>query len=158
VQFFLRKMEWRISVTKKFSAPKMANRISRRDFARHAALAAAGIAALPAASLATAAELSARPPETFPQADEKKLPPASQAEVDAKLDVIFKKYGTRFSGAQKTDLRRLATEGQKPLEAIRAYPIENSDQPATVLKLSAEPAPAQSQSHSSAATPPAKKE
>ncbi len=136
----------------------IASQISRRDFARRAALAAAGIAVLPAASLATAAELSARSPETFPQADEKKLSPASQAEVDAKLDVIFNKYGSRFSGAQKTDLRRLATEGQKPLEAIRAFPIENSGQPATVLKLYPEAGPAQVRAQSNAATPPAKKE
>jgi hypothetical protein len=154
----MRKMEWRVSMTNKADNSKIAGRMSRRDFARQAALAAAGIAALPTGSLGDATELSARSFEVPPQADEKKLSPGSQAEVDARLDVIFKKYGPRLSDAQKADLRRLATEGQKPLEAIRAFPIENSGQPATILKLYPEPGMAQHRSQVSTATPPEKKE
>ncbi|MGA8223760.1 MAG: twin-arginine translocation signal domain-containing protein [Candidatus Acidiferrales bacterium] len=105
--------------------------ISRRDFARRAAIAAATAACLPS-------ELFARPADPLPaapqQADEK-LSAESQAEVDAKIQAILGKYGDRFSEAQKADIRRLVTEGQKPLEAMRKFPVENSDQPATVLRL-----------------------
>jgi hypothetical protein len=138
--------------------PLIINRISRRDFTRHAALAAASIAALPSAALANSAVLPARSLEAPPQSDDKKLSPSSQAEVDSKLDIIFKKYGSRLTEAQKTDLRRLASEGQKPLEAIRAYPIENSNQPATILKLYPEPGVAQHSLPMNAVAPPAKKE
>ena len=138
------------------SKPK--NQISRRDFARHAALAAASAAVLPASSLSAATEISLRTAEAPPQAGAKKLSPASQAEVDARLDVIFKKYGSRLNEMQKSDLRRLATEGQKPLEAIRAYSIENSGQPATVLKLYPENSPSQATGKTTTAAPPAKKE
>jgi hypothetical protein len=68
-------------------------------------------------------------------AEENKLSPAAQAEVELKIQAIFRKYGERLNDAQKADIRRLVTEGQKPLEALRAYDVENGDQPATVLKL-----------------------
>jgi len=134
------------------------NRISRRDFARDAALAAAGIAALPCAALARGEASTPHVSEEPPQSDDKKLSPASQAEVDAKLEIIFKKYGSRLSETQKSDLRRLASEGQKPLEAIRAYSVEDSNQPATVLKLYPEAGAAQHGLPAGSASGPAKKE
>jgi nitrous oxide reductase len=106
-------------------------RISRRDFARRAAFAAATAACLPGDLLAS----SAAPTPTAPQQENEKLSPESQAEVDAKIQAIFSKYGGRFSDAQKADIRRLVTEGQKPLEVMRKFPLDDSDQPATVLKL-----------------------
>jgi len=105
--------------------------ISRRDFARRAAIAAATAACLPGELLAVP---PAPPPAPLQQASEK-LSPEIQAEVEAKIQAIFSRYGTRFSEAQKDDIRRLVTEGQKSLEAMRAFPLDNSDQPATVLKL-----------------------
>jgi hypothetical protein len=106
-------------------------KISRRDFARAAALAAAATAIRPD-------EILARTPgETPPQASsaESKLSPASQAEVDTKVRAILAKYGNRLSEQEKTDIRRLVTEGQKSLDKLRAFPLENADQPALVLKL-----------------------
>ena len=105
--------------------------ISRRDFARRAAIAAATAACLPAELLA-ASPLPDPPPL---QQHEEKLSPESQAEVDAKIEAIFRKYGDRLSEAQKADIRRLLTEGQKPLELMRKFPLENADQPGNVLKL-----------------------
>ena len=105
--------------------------ISRRDFARSAALVAATAACLPADLLATPA-LS--PPPPTQQADDK-LSPESQAEVDAKIQALLRKYGDRVSEAQKADVRRLLTEGQKPLEQTRKFPLENANQPGNVLKL-----------------------
>jgi len=105
--------------------------ISRREFARRAAIAAATAACLPGELLAIPSSV----PPTPPQQPNEKLSPESQAEVDAKIQAIFSKYGARFSDAQKDDIRRLVTEGQKSLEAMRAFPVDNSDQPPTVLKL-----------------------
>jgi hypothetical protein len=121
-------------MAKKESIPELAGRISRRDFARRAALAAASAAVMPTRLLAQPLPTSAL---VAPQAppNEQKLSPASQAEVDARIQIIFKKYGDRLAEEQKKDIQRLVTEGQKPLDTLRAYKIENSDQPATVFKL-----------------------
>jgi len=119
--------------------PCRSGRISRRDFARAAALAAAGAAS--AACLPT--ELSSTPlvaPPLPPHQADEKLSPESQAEVEAKIQAILGKYGSRFSDEQKAEIRRLVTEGQKPLEAMREFSLDNSDQPSTVLKLYPDPA------------------
>jgi hypothetical protein len=107
--------------------------LSRREFARRVALvtatAASGLAAsVPLAETAGAQE-SAQQAAKAPS-----LPPQSQAEVDARIQAILGRYGQRLSDAQKSDLKRLATEIQKPLEKLRAYSLSNSDMPATVLK------------------------
>jgi hypothetical protein len=61
------------------------------------------------------------------------LSPAAEAEVESKIQSILQKYGSRLNETQKTDIRRLVKEGQKPLERLRAYALENSDAPALVL-------------------------
>jgi hypothetical protein len=63
-----------------------------------------------------------------------KLPPESQAEVDARLHTVFAQYGSRLSDAQKTDLTGIAYQGQSNLDRIRAYPIDNGDGPGLYLK------------------------
>lgn len=105
--------------------------ISRRDFARRAAMAAATAACLPA-ELLTASPLQTPPPAQQP---DEKLSPESQVEVDAKVQAVFRKYGDRLSEAQKADIRRLLTEGQKPLELMRKFPLDNADQPGNILIL-----------------------
>jgi hypothetical protein len=105
--------------------------ISRRDFARRAAMAAATAACLPTELLA-AAPFTGAP---HAQQTGEKLSPESQAEADAKIQALFRKYGDRLSVAQKADIRRLLTEGQKPLELMRKFPLDSADQPGNVLKL-----------------------
>lgn len=107
-----------------------ASGISRRDFARRAALAATA-ACLPPELLAA----HAVPPIPPQQQAEEKLSPESQAEVDAKIQALLRKYGDRLSEAQKADVRRLLTEGQKPLEQMRKFPLENANQPGNVFEL-----------------------
>jgi len=104
--------------------------ISRRSFARRAALAAAA-ACLPR-ELIAGVEATSSPPQ---QQGEEKLSPEGQDEAEAKIQAIFHKYGDRLSEAQKTDIRRLVTEGQKPLETMRKFPLDNADQPGNVLRL-----------------------
>ena len=67
-------------------------------------------------------------------ADMPKLSPESHAEAEARIQTIFAQYGSRFSDAQKADLRRLCFLGQPPLDRLRAYALENGDNPALYFK------------------------
>jgi hypothetical protein len=135
---------------RKPSAPKG---ISRREFARRAALASAVAAVAPAAAVSTSAALSSEvanlagadlsgrlsdPPSRLgPEQqpiDLPKLSPESHAEVEARAQTILSQYGGRFNDAQKADLRRLCHLAQPPLDRLRAYALENGDGPALYLK------------------------
>ena len=108
--------------------------ISRRDFARRAALVSAAASLSPAELLATpsAAIANATPLAQTPTAT--KLSPASQVEVDSRLQAVFSQYGKRLSDEQKADLQRLAAEGQAGLDRLRAFATDNGDGPALYLK------------------------
>jgi hypothetical protein len=114
-------------------------KISRREFTRRAGMAAASAVCL---SEAIAARPSTLGPQPLQQTATK-LSPESQAEADEKVQAIFRKYGARLSENQKDEIRRLVTEGQKPLDAMRKFPLENSDQPANVMKLFPDTPPVQ---------------
>jgi hypothetical protein len=128
--------------------------ISRREFARRAALASAVAAVAPAATVSTtaaprnehapvaAADRGGRPPDPITKAtppdqqspEMAKLSPESRAEVEARIQTILNQYGSRFSDAQKADLHRLCALAQPPLDRLRAYALENGDGPALYLK------------------------
>src|SRR6267142_156868 len=110
--------------------------LSRREFARRAALAAAGIAVAPGSSMEGPPPEPQSPSGPAQQASsDTGLSPAAQAEVESKVQFILQKYGSRLNETQKADIQRLVKEGQKPLEKLRAYALENSDAPALVLRL-----------------------
>ena len=108
--------------------------ITRRAFARSAALAAATVAVLPADAFAQQAAPAPPPPAAAAEAPPK-LSAAGQAEVEARVQGVMRQFGDRLSGAQKAEVRRLITLGQKSVEELRAFPLSISDEPATVLKL-----------------------
>lgn len=117
--------------------------ISRREFARRAALATASAAAIPAALFAEIKKRPERaecavhnslPQETRQEAVLRPEVSPSETEIENKFESILSKYGTRFSDEQKADIRRLLGETQKQLDRLRAYALDNSDQPATILK------------------------
>jgi hypothetical protein len=126
--------------------------ISRREFARRAALASAVAAVAPAAISSPAVPLnedanvaaadfggrlsapSTKVPPPEQQPADPKLSPESRAEVEARIQTIFSQYGTRFSDAQKSDLRRLCALAQPQLDRLRAYALDNADAPALYLK------------------------
>jgi hypothetical protein len=112
--------------------------VSRRDFARKAALAAATAAVVPRGVLSSPMELGGSPTSQA-QAQESKLSSQNQAEADTMFQAILREHGNQLSDAQKTDLRRLVNEAQKPLEALRAFALDTADQPANVLKLYPDP-------------------
>jgi hypothetical protein len=128
--------------------------ISRREFARGAAVASAVAAVAPAAAMSipaaplnehpNVAAANARrrfsdpsgtlaPPQQQP-ADLPKLSPESHAEAEARFQAISSQYGSRFNDAQKADIRRLCFLAQPPLDRLRAYAVENGDNPALYFK------------------------
>jgi hypothetical protein len=139
-------------------AEKPGSAISRREFARRAALASAigsavvsigpiGAIGAEIAPTATQAPESANQAPTVPSAtapsaaaqaqlpaNMPRLSPESQAEADARFQAILAQYGGRFSEEQKTDLHRLCILAQPPLDRLRAYPVQNSDGTALYLK------------------------
>lgn len=108
--------------------------ISRRQFSRKAALAAAG-------SISATALLGATSALSAPVQDQKDEPlkglTAQQiAEVDAKLANILRKYGDRFSDDQKKRLRRILAQHQRLMAPVRVFAVQNGDPPASVLRVS----------------------
>ena len=106
--------------------------ISRREFARRAALVSAAASLAPSNLLSSeslATPLPAQQPVNAP-----KLSPESQVEVESRIQSIFAQYGNRLSDAQKADIRRLATEAQPSLDRLRAFATDNGDGPALYLK------------------------
>jgi hypothetical protein len=110
---------------------KTSSSISRREFARRAAI-------VSAASMVPGRTLTADSPAAEPKLTQAPATPAlspeGQAEAEARYQAILAVYGSRFSDAQKTDLRRLCFSAQEPLDHLRAYKIENEDGPALYLK------------------------
>ncbi|HEY6971553.1 MAG TPA: hypothetical protein VJA94_20250 [Candidatus Angelobacter sp.] len=115
------------------SEGKHKNGITRRSFARGAAVAAT-------APFFPKTEIwaeNAAPVQAQPGALQK-LSPAARAEVEAKAKEILRKYGSRLSDEQKTDIRKVLAETQDGLEKMRRFALDNGDQPATVFKLTVE--------------------
>ena len=111
--------------------------IGRRQFALGAAAAAATALVLPGETLA---QTAAGAPEDVQSTDAKtraamaKLSASAQAEVEMKVASIFRKYGGRLSEEEKADIRRIMAESQEGLEKMRAFKLENGDQPADAFR------------------------
>src|SRR5580700_6831173 len=111
---------------------KQGNEITRREFARRTAMISVAASLAPANLLATEVASDASP--TQQPSNPPKLSPESQSEAESRLQAILNEYGSRFSEAQKADLRRLCTEAQPGLDRLRAYATENGDGPALYLR------------------------
>jgi len=109
------------------------HKLSRREFARCAALLSATASIVPAGIML--------PPEAFPgaspsaqSADLPKLSAESQAEADARFQLVLSRYGNRLSEEEKHSTKALCYSLQTTLEHARAYPIKNGDVPALFLR------------------------
>jgi hypothetical protein len=98
--------------------------VSRRDLGVRAAMAAASALAF----TPTSAPAQGRGGQT-------PLAAADQAEVDSKFAEVVRKYGARLSDEQKTRVRNTLGNHQRMLARMRTFPLENSDAPATGLRL-----------------------
>jgi hypothetical protein len=117
---------------------KDAKKLTRRDFARAAAVAAAATASsalAPGAEALTRNVAGANGTRVLNPAGQDEAASARQAEIDARAADVLRRYGDRLSAEQKTEVRRLAGELQKTLDKLRSYPLSNEDQPATVLRV-----------------------
>jgi hypothetical protein len=104
--------------------------ISRREFAKGAALTTAAVLVPTALAQEQKPEVKAeKPPET------PALSPQSQAEADLAYETLMRKYGRRFTEEQKADIKRLVVQQQSALDKLRIAKVQNSDQPATVFQI-----------------------
>jgi hypothetical protein len=105
------------------------SRISRRHFAKHAFVMAGAAAVLPDV-------LAQNPPAVDPAATAASaLPLASLAEAEARIRWVVDKHGARLSETERADVRRLIMGAQPGLDAMRAWPIDNSVEPATQFQI-----------------------
>src|SRR5260370_15700236 len=98
---------------------KSESTISRRESPRHADFVSAAASLVPSNLLNTDSLIT--PPPAQQPSNATKLSPESQAEVEARIQSVFALYGSRFSDAQKADIRRLATEAQRSLDRLRTF-------------------------------------
>jgi hypothetical protein len=122
--------------------------ISRREFARRAAIASAVASLAPVQAVGGAgnADASQAPAQTAPSphavatvqaqtaANLPRLSPEGQQEVDARAQAILAQYGSRLSDEQKADVKRLCTMVQPQVDRLRAYAVDNGVSPALYLK------------------------
>jgi len=148
------------------AAPTKSRKISRRQFGRDAAMATAASLSAPALlRTGAAAEVisgessraqerpktpptqqkpgaETKPPEPASSAAQAKqeplkgLTPKQIADVDAKFANILRKHPGRFSEAQKKRLRRVLAQQERLLAQVRAFPVQNGNPPASVLRVS----------------------
>jgi len=99
---------------------------SRRQLAKGAAVAAlTAIAQPPSASTSVSASTL----------DESGLTSVQMQEVEARFKETLRCYGDRLSEDQRNRIRRVLVDNQRMLTAIRDFPLDNGDTPATTLKL-----------------------
>lgn len=89
--------------------------VSRRAFAL--SLAVAGVAT---ATPSAAAEAPA---------------PSTTPELEARINWILGKYDARLNDEQRADIRRIIVSGQPGVDAMRAFPLDNAVEPATIFKV-----------------------
>jgi hypothetical protein len=117
--------------------------LGRRQFALGAAAAATSALALPGKAVLghdLLAQAAADQSTDVQSLDKKtraamaKLSASAQAEVEMKVASIFRKFGDRLTDEQKADIRRIMAESQEGLEKMRAFKLENGDQPADAFR------------------------
>ena len=108
------------------------NGISRRQFARRAALLSASASIAPMAGVFADNLQTPRAQEPAPA--HATLSAESQAEAEARYQQILSQYGSRFSAEEKVSLREMNLVTQASLDKVRAFSLENGDAPALYLK------------------------
>jgi hypothetical protein len=121
------------------------NKLSRREFAQRAALLSAAAPFIPASSALaeqtinpTLAQQPTAPAATSAvpaaQSNEPKLSPEGQKESDARCQSILSSFGDRFNDQERATVRTLCVFLQPSLEHLRAFHMDNGENPALYLK------------------------
>jgi hypothetical protein len=108
--------------------------LDRRQFALGAAAAATTALVRPGDLLAQTAVTGDNSVEAKTRIAMAKLSAQARAEVEMKVANILRKYGSRLNDEQKADIRRIMAESQEGLEKMRAFPLDNGDQPADTFR------------------------
>jgi len=106
--------------------------LSRRAFARHAAMLSATASLAPAGLiLPSSIQATAAPqlPDNFP-----KLSPEGQAEAEARYQLVLSRHGVRLNEEEKRNVRMMCFFVQPSLDRLRAFSLSNADVPALFLK------------------------
>jgi hypothetical protein len=117
---------------RRITLPK--GKFSRRGFGKSAATAALTAIAHPS----TGAQIEDPHASVDEQSNEPDLTPLQMQEVEAWLKETVRRYGDRLSDEQRSRIRRILVQNQRMLAAIRNFPVDNGDAPATTLKLRVE--------------------
>jgi hypothetical protein len=105
--------------------------LSRREFARRAAVLSATASLAPAGAI-----LSQTPDASVGQGAQAgpNLTVEGQTEAESRYQQILNLYGSRLDDEQKSNIKRMSAELQPALERVRSYKLENGDAPALYLK------------------------
>ncbi len=107
--------------------------VGRRQFTIGAAAAAAAALVRPGEALAQSTSPALQYLEEKTRVAMAKLSPQAQAEVEMKVSEILRKYGDKLNDEQKSDIRKVMAETQEGLEKMRAFSVQNGDQPAAMF-------------------------
>jgi hypothetical protein len=109
---------------------KSGSLLSRRQFARRAAVLSATATIAPAA-LTNSASSSGSPQSDLTSSQ---LSPEGQHEADCRYQQILSLYADRLDDAQKANIKKMCADLQPTLEKIRKFKLENGNAPALFLK------------------------
>src|SRR5664279_746137 len=97
--------------------------LSRRAFARRAAFYSASAALITECTLlpsASQADPSAQLPADLP-----KLAPESQAEAEARFQLVLSRHGSRLTEEDKRNIKMLCYYSQPGLDRLRSFALKN---------------------------------
>src|SRR5215470_12703622 len=97
-------------------------KITRRNFTRGVAL----VAVTTVATSVTGAAASEPIEDVTAQ---------TPIEIDAQFQAVLKKSRGKLTEEEKADVKRPLAQSQKTSEALRGFPLDNSDEPATVFRV-----------------------
>lgn len=106
--------------------------LSRRAFARRAALFSASTVLISEGALAPTDSRAAYSPQL--PADVPKLSPEGQAEAEARFQLVLSRHGSHLSEEDKRNIKTLSYYAQPGLERLRSFSLKNGDVPALFLK------------------------
>ena len=120
------------------TVPSNPSQVSRRRFGKDLAMATAF--SFSRAGLFSSPRSSSQITNAEAQGHDADGGSVQNAEVEAKLANIVRKYGSRLSQDERVHLRKILVYNEKMLASVRAFSLENGDSPATVFKVSVAPA------------------
>jgi hypothetical protein len=111
---------------------KTGSLISRRQFARRAAVVSAAATLTPAETI-----LASSPSPAAPQSSQNpppQLSPQAQIEAESRYHQILSLYGDRLDDSQKANIKRMCSDLQATVERIRKFNLQNGNASALYLK------------------------